>query len=420
MNRRIPSSIPIGALTSLLFISLSVPAAAATLCVNKGGTGGCYASIAAAVAAASPNDTIRVAQGKYKEDVVIGKPLSLIGAHLQNTIIDAIGLSNGVYIDGLDNPGLSNVVVTGFTVENANFEGILVTNASAVTVWGNRAIKNDLALNISDGTCPGLPSFETEEGFDCGEGIHITGVDHSTIANNISENNSGGILISDDTGETHDNVISRNVSENNPFDCGIVLASHPAYNGSAPFGIVRNTITRNQSIHNGYEVGGAGAGVGIFSGVTGGVVSANVISYNQLSDNGLPGVTFHSHQPGDTLTDNVILGNRISGNGPDTEDAATPGPTGINLFGVSAITGTVISGNKISNEAYQVVVNTPAEVDLHLNDFGSKTVGIDNIGGGTANAVENYWGCAGGPGANGCATSMGPNILVAPWLTTPF
>jgi hypothetical protein len=40
-----------------------------------------------------------------------------------------IGLSNGLYIDGIDHAGLSKVVVTGFTIKNANFEGILVTNA---------------------------------------------------------------------------------------------------------------------------------------------------------------------------------------------------------------------------------------------------------------------------------------------------
>ena len=34
---------------------------AATLCVNPGGTNGCYASINAAVAAAAANDTIDVA-----------------------------------------------------------------------------------------------------------------------------------------------------------------------------------------------------------------------------------------------------------------------------------------------------------------------------------------------------------------------
>ncbi|HTJ86053.1 MAG TPA: hypothetical protein VL349_02245 [Terriglobales bacterium] len=98
---------------------------------------GCSSTIAAAVAAAAPNDTIEIAAGIYKEDVNVGKAISLVGANRNNTIIDATGLANGSYIDGLDSPKLANVTVTGLTVRNANFEGILVTNSSAVTIWGN-------------------------------------------------------------------------------------------------------------------------------------------------------------------------------------------------------------------------------------------------------------------------------------------
>ena len=115
---------------------------AATLCVNPGGTGGCFAKIGDAVAAAAKNDTIQVAAGVYAEDVVIGKPLSLVGAGRSSTIINAKGLANGVYVDGLDNRGLTNVVVFGFTVTNANFgcptassERVLTEAAIADAYW---------------------------------------------------------------------------------------------------------------------------------------------------------------------------------------------------------------------------------------------------------------------------------------------
>jgi len=49
--------------------------------------------------------------------------------------------------------------------------------------------------------------------------------------------------------------------------------------------------------------------------------------------NGEPGVSLHSHTPGQNLNDNIIVGNTISGNGKDTADAVTPGTTGINVFG---------------------------------------------------------------------------------------
>ena len=113
-----------------------------------------------------PNDTINVAPGTYKEDVIIGKPLSLVGANFQRTIINAIGLSNGVYIDGIDNPGLSNVVVSGFTVENANYEGILITNASGVTVANNACVVyNDKSLEAGDSCLPRRAGIRDWGGF---------------------------------------------------------------------------------------------------------------------------------------------------------------------------------------------------------------------------------------------------------------
>ena len=430
-NHHFPAVL-IAACTALL-AGMCPLAVAATLCVNPGGTNGCFSTIKAAVSAASANDTINVAPGTYKEDVVIGKSLSLVGASRNNTIIDATGLSNGVYVDGRDHAGLSNVVVKGFTAENANFEGILVTNASDVTVWDNHVLNNDKSLEPSIPACPGIPSFETGEAFDCGEGIHLIGVGHSTVANNIVENNSGGILLSDDTGQTHNNLVTGNLVRNNPFDCGIVLASHaPGPGSKAPhLGIVHNTIADNTSTHNGFQVPGAGAGVGIFADGTGkGLVSGNVVIDNELTNNGIPGVAFHSHvgptfgAPADDLSDNVITGNHISGNGPDLFDTATPGPTGININsggGGTPITGTVISQNVIDHEAFEVVLNTPAQVDIHLNNFLDDTTGVDNLGAGTSNATENWWACPAGPaGAEECATVGGPGVLFTPWLGTPF
>jgi hypothetical protein len=91
----------------------------------------------------------------------------------------------------------------------------------------------------------------------------------------------------------------------------------------------------------------------------GGTVSGNVVINNTLKDNGLPGVALHGHTPGEFLSNNAIVGNWISGNGADSGDAATPGPTGINIFSVSLTTGTVISQNVIYGESNDIVVKTP-------------------------------------------------------------
>ena len=390
---------------------------AATLCVNPKRPS-CYSTIGAAVASAAPGDTVQVAQGTYNEDVVIGKSLALIGENAANTIIDATGLANGVYVDGLDNPGLTNVTVAGFTVKNANFEGILVTNSSLVTVQGNRVVYNDKSLIPSIPDCPGIPAWETAESFDCGEGIHLSGVDHSTFADNLVQNNAGGILLSDDTGATHDNLLTGNTAQNNPYDCGFVLASHPPAFGGAPAGVNNNTLSGNLSSGNGLAIEGAGAGMGIFTFLPGGTVSGNALVNNQLLNNGLPGVAMHAHGPEENLNNNQIVGNYISGNGADTEDAATPGPTGINIYGFSPISGTVISQNVIKSEAVDIAVNTSAEVDAYQNNLNGGGFGVDNLGPGIVNAANNWWGCAHGPGMPGCA-AVGGSVTSAPILSSP-
>ena len=102
-------------LAAVGFLILGASVQAADLCVDASGKGGCSTTIGAAVAAAAPNDVIRVAKGTYHEDVVIGKPLSLLGESPENTIIDATGLLNGVNVDGFNHAGLAHVIVSGFT-----------------------------------------------------------------------------------------------------------------------------------------------------------------------------------------------------------------------------------------------------------------------------------------------------------------
>ena len=409
---------------ALLVASAASVAGAATLCVNPGGTGGCQSSISAAVAAAAPGDTITVARGRYTGGIVIDKPLSLIGADEHDTVIDAGGMPTGITIDGIADPGLSGVVVSGFTVDNAQFEGVLAVNASSLTIADNEITGNDASLDASSGTCPGIPVFETLEGFDCGEGIHLSGVDHAIVSGNLVYANAGGILLSDDTGATHDNLITNNVVRDNPYDCGITLASHPpaAVSGSpAPLGVYDNTVAGNVSTRNGVDVEGAGAGVDIFASVPGAGAYGNVVIGNRLNDNGLPGVALHAHAPGQNVDGNVITRNQISGNGADTEDAATPGPTGVNIASnFSPVSGIVVSDNVITRESVNVAVKAPTEVTVRLNRFLAKGIGVDNLGAGSVDARENWWGCSKGPGAPGCSAIAGSGVLADPWLTRPF
>src|SRR5246127_558345 len=92
------------ALCTMLLMAVSQPAAANTLCVNPSGSHGCYSTIQGAVNKASANDVLNVAAGTYNEQVIIGIPLSLIGAGANSCIIDAATLAHGIFVDGYDNP----------------------------------------------------------------------------------------------------------------------------------------------------------------------------------------------------------------------------------------------------------------------------------------------------------------------------
>jgi parallel beta-helix repeat protein len=411
-------------LGALLIAATGQPAAAATFCVNTGGSAGCKSTIGAAVAAAAAGDTIQVAHGTYKEDVMITKSLSLVGDNDANTIIDATGKVNGITI--MDTKAVS---VSGFTVENAQAAGIWITGSSFVTIFNNRVINNDRALIPgANASCPPLKGtpFEAGEAEDCGEGVFLSAVDHSILSGNLITGNAGGILITDDTGPTHDNLISGNsVVRNTALDCGITLPSH------STGGVYHNTVSGNDSSYNG------GPGVGIFAPGPGSKAYGNVVINNHLRGNGLPGVTMHNHAapgvngvppgaPPPNFNDNVIVGNDISANAADTEDAATGGTTGINIYSVGPMTGTIISQNVIYQQMFDIVIKVPASGGVptalvHLNDLqDNNRVGLQNAGTAPVDATQNWWGCSGGPKAHGCATISGNGVLFAPWLTRPF
>jgi len=428
---------------------LAPTAAAATLCVNPGGSHGCYSSIQTAVNHASANDVIKVAAGTYSEEVDIGIPVSILGAGATSSIIDATGFAHGVFVDGFDHSNLHDVTIAGFTVKNALFEGVLVVSAYDVTIRDNQILNNDKTpgLNFTGALtgCPDQPGdevYEMDETGDCGGALHLVGTVESIVSGNVITGNADGVLISDETGESHNNLLTGNTIKNNPLECGIVLASHPRSGNTTPpfsphYGVDNNTVSGNVSDNNGVQIGGAG--VGLFSDGAGpGQVSGNVIINNELNGNGIGGVTLHTHVgpfmslPADNMNGNMIIGNSIAGNLADLFDTATPGRVGININsgnGGSPVRGTVISKNTIRNEDVDIAINTPAEVDMHLNNLRGGKIGVADVclfdGNSTAHctgridATQNFWGCAAGPGGPGCTTASGSDINFVPWLWQP-
>jgi pectin methylesterase-like acyl-CoA thioesterase len=93
------------------------------LCVNLGGTDGCYASIQAAVDAAVDGDTIQVAEGIYYETVELTKSLTLEGGwnpdfsardwESHPTTIDAERNGPTIWVMAAVSPTVEGFVITG-------------------------------------------------------------------------------------------------------------------------------------------------------------------------------------------------------------------------------------------------------------------------------------------------------------------
>jgi parallel beta-helix repeat protein len=418
------------AMCAAIVAGLSGTSLAATICVSKHKRQ-CVQTIGAAVSAASPGDTIRVLPGVYAEEVTVAEPLTIIGTGKNGraVIIDATGLDHAIYVTGVTS---GPVVIQKITAANANREGILVESSTGVTITNDTVADNDKAL--SGTSCPGSFPFDQE---DCGEGLHLLASADCVVSNNIVTNNAGGILLTDEIGANHDNLITRNVVKGNTPDCGITMPSHPPclagssdaagcaggpQIGTPSAGVYDNVVSQNVSENNG------AAGVGIFTPTPGTAAHNNLVIGNLIRGNGAGGVVLHSHAPGQDLNHNVIIGNVISGNGgdPDSEGATSPPPVGIVIFSdvngpADPIKGTTISENTISTEDVDVWVGTTAtDLSLHLNDLlgDGSVVGVMNAGTGTADASNNYWGCATGAGTGNCTTTSG-TVVTTPFLSKP-
>jgi parallel beta-helix repeat protein len=370
---------------SVALIAALLVLGAGTASAGTGGTlrVGCghnsYPTIGAAVAAAPSGATILVCPGTYPGGVVVSKTLSIVG--LGHPVINATGQDNGVQVLA------SGSRIQGFTIKNAIGEGILVgsetpksASVSDVTIRGNTVKHNDqgnpTGAQLTDSPYPQCNAANNIPG-DCGEGIHLVNTSDSTVIGNASTGNSGGILLSDDTGPTYGNLIQSNNVFDNVLDCGITIAGHtPALFGG---GVHNNKILGNRVTGNGVQ--GQGGGVLLATGVpeinnvpnSGGAVYDNLVQGNYLAGNGLAGVTLHSHAPGENLNGNVVIGNVIGTNNLDPDQDFVPfGPqffdgktTGVIVAAASSVTITI---------AHNVIVNN--EIGIWLGQVPPATITV--------------------------------------------
>jgi len=345
-----------------------------------------YSTIQTAVTAAAPGSTVVVCAGSYAEDVTVGEALTLQG---QNAVIDAAGKDNGFTITA------SHVSVDGFTVRGAIGEGILAmgtldlalvpSGSPAGSTTGTPITDVSITHNVVQGNDTGPPTSaymecqpSGEVPGDCGEGIHLMSVADSRVADNYVTGNSGGILLTDEFGPTHDNVIEHNLVTDNASDCGITMPSHnglavnPTTLATNPTlgGVYNNAVRDNVVVDNGLT--GFGAGVLIAAPFPGSGSYNNSVDGNVIENNGLSGVTLHSHAPGAFIGGNEIEHNLIGVNDVTGDTPLSPASglgaapvqyqadsqtTGILVWSLVTPTSITISDNKILGDTIGIWMN---------------------------------------------------------------
>ena len=358
-----------------------------------------FRTIQSAVNAAPAGGTVIVCQGTYHEQVVIGKALSLVG--LKATIDEAgVTPTLKVTIPGLGTQtifagvviGSSHVQFSGFTVRNALGEGLLAAGLTSplryLSITHNSVVHNDLGGGVPPASAYFECAAQGQIPGDCGEGIHFVAVAYSQISGNYIADNSGGVLLTDETGPTHHNTVAGNVITRNASDCGITVPGHNpmALNAKgvrqpSVAGVYDNVIRGNVVTDNGLK--GEGAGV-LFANAGPGTASYNnLVVGNYIAGNELAGVTMHAHtlMPGqfEDLNGNTVVGNKIGTNntGGDPLDSPPTGPgvrdlktTGVLVFSGGTPVSVTIAHNLISNNYFGIWLSKPVTAHgLRTNVF---------------------------------------------------
>ena len=193
-----------GALLAVLLF-VPTPGEAADQCVNVGGTGGCFASIQAAINDASAGNTVTIDKGVYLQqfDVPVAKTgLTVKGKSRKKVIIDPevepFGNGIDVFADG--------VTLKEFTLRNGTSNGILVHRGANGTVIKKVTVTgpDSDCINIDDGPT----TVDKVKLLGCGsEGIDADAADVSIYHSEIRNCDGGCIEVNGDRAKIVDNKI---------------------------------------------------------------------------------------------------------------------------------------------------------------------------------------------------------------------
>jgi hypothetical protein len=328
---------------AVLHLTATQPVGATPLCV---GGGDCYATIQAAVTAASDGDTITVAAGTYFEHVSITKALTLLGAGAGTTIIDGGDTDVAVH---MNTPASSTTTITGFTIQHGHAwdtgGGVLSVGGGGVTLTNDVIADNRAAYGNA--------------GLAHAGGIHSTGpmvITGSTITRNSATGNAGAIYLTGTTATATitDTTISDNISQafGAVFNEGTMNLLRVTVSGNTLAGIdnrMFGTLTVSHSListNSGGGITNAGSltltdstiagnmGRGIGNGYsdithpgTATITNCTIVDNHAPTDGG----GIYATGPGPITTTNTIIAQNTAGRGPDAYGDI--GSAGYNLIG---------------------------------------------------------------------------------------
>ena len=223
-------------LAAMLMVALPAQSvSAATLCVNTGGTDGCYATIDAALAAAVNGDTIEVQPGTYvlaapvtiNKDVTItgiDHPVLQVSGTGERIIMTTAGATlDGFYIEKTDTTGVQNIIYVGandLTIQNNK-------------IWGQYVIGDpDVSrAMVFTGGLSGL-SINHNEIYDLRQPAYISGVSTGVISDNYVYRTRGWVV------EQGDMTFTNNTwgvgADANVFDIAVLGTVNPIYYTDIP------------------------------------------------------------------------------------------------------------------------------------------------------------------------------------------